>query len=155
MIVFANIPYLSLDHVDEFGDILPLSAIMASNYELNKDDRPHTTRQGDERRRDSRHGEAEGSVPVVRIAAASEASAVSAGRGTRMHRNDQSPPGLLSGYARSKSDEPEAQWRDHSHLVSRANSQPHQSHGLVNKVSKHDYFKEHTTDMCKSSTSVI
>ena len=133
---------------------------MASKYEH---DRPHTTRQGDRLQRDSRHGEAEGSLPapVVRIAAASEASAVSAGRGTRMHRNDQSPPGLLSGYARSKSDEPGAQWRDHTQLVSRANSQPHQSHRLVNKVSKHDYFKGHTTEIShvslssKSSTSVI
>ena len=133
---------------------------MASIYEH---DRPHTTRQGDRRRRDSHHGEAEESLPapVARIAAASEASAVSAGRGTRVHRNDQSPPGLLSGYARSKSDESEAQWRDHTQLVLRANSQPHQSHRLVNKVSKHDYFKGHTTEIShvslssKSNTSVI
>ena len=72
----------------------------------------------------------------------------------RRQRSDESLAGLLSGYARSKSDEPEPQCSDvHSdqhkpHSASapqRVKRESHQSHRLVHKVSKHDYFKENTT----------
>ena len=78
------------------------------------------------------------------------------GSSRNMHGKSKhkSPAGLLSGYARSKSDQPEAQCRDvHSHRYC-DHHKPHsasaprcvkrESHRLVNKVSKHDYLKGHT-----------
>ena len=168
--------------------IIPLSAMASKSYEQNNrgSKKTHTMSRGG-RRRDS---SGEGRLPVVPIPTASEASAVSAGRGTRksfekdygyvgtdtsrdrmsdsdrgsskhgssrnMHGKSKhkSPAELLSGYARSKSDEPEAKCRDvHSHRycdhhkphsASAPRSVKRESHRLVNKVSKHDYLKGHT-----------